>query len=305
MRPLSLLSSTACGIVIACTSPVLAATTFLPDWQNAGLNFQNNEGNYTRDETLCIEAVDKSGKKLYHKASSCPKPKIFDEHCAHDDRYISECYCPAHYQYTCVAPYRGDERVKKDGYASCDGKYIACCDGSCPSGTSKTNPGGCGGSTTNDCGDTCYYPYQPCCTPLPSESNCSCGSGSCSDGCGGTRTCCSTCYTPPPSGGGGGSSNTSSNGGGGGGGGSSSDKPNKTCHTIRESCNCSPISGSCHMGSSSYYFTVSCNCTTYTDGVQSGTHTGTPDVASGYKSMSECSSGMHSVSWNDSWQSCY
>ena len=36
----------------------------------------------------------------------------------------------------------------------------------CPSGTTETNPGGCGGSTSNGCGNkTCYYPYKACCTP--------------------------------------------------------------------------------------------------------------------------------------------
>ena len=183
MHKLSLLSATACGFVCCTFCQATAKTTFLPDWQMADLEFQ-------RDEPLCLDAVDKSGNKLYHKASSCPAPKIFDEHCAHDDRYISECYCPAHYQYNCTSPYRGDERVKKNGYASCDGLYIACCNGSCPSGTSKTNPGGCGGSTTNDCGDTCYYPYQPCCYPYPDETGCSCGSYSCSDGCGGIYKTC-------------------------------------------------------------------------------------------------------------------
>ena len=173
------------------TKPVYAAITFLPDWNNTDLEFQ-------RDEPLCIEAVDFNGDPLYHMADGCPKPKIFDEYCPHDSKYISKCYCPAHYQYNCVSPERGDERVKQDGYASCDGLYIACCDGSCPSGTSKTDPGGCGGSTTNGCGDTCYYPYQPCCYPASDETGCSCGTYTCDDGCGGSRTCCASCQDPDP-----------------------------------------------------------------------------------------------------------
>ena len=90
------------------SSPVQAATTFLPDWQQTGLNFEGNEGNFNRDEPLCIEAVDQYGNKLYHKADSCPKPKIFDEYCAHDDRYISKCYCPAHCSssFINIFPYR-------------------------------------------------------------------------------------------------------------------------------------------------------------------------------------------------------
>ena len=208
MKNLFFCSVSICALVSFDCSSANAATTFLPDWQNAGLNFENNEGNFTRDETLCVEAVDENGNKLYHKAENCPAPKIFDEYCPHDNRYISKCYCPAIYQYTCVAPYRGDERVKENGYASCDGLYIACCDGSCPANTSKTNPGGCGGSTTNECGDTCYYPYQPCCYPESDETGCSCGTYSCSDGCGGYRTCCSSCSSSSGSGGGVSSSNS-------------------------------------------------------------------------------------------------
>ncbi|MBP3345580.1 MAG: hypothetical protein J6L86_00925 [Alphaproteobacteria bacterium] len=117
------------------------------------------------------------------------------------------------------------------GYNEC-GSACRSCDTSCPSGTSTTNPGGCGGSTTNECGTkTCYYPYQSCCTPSCSdttsscscgsyyisdgcggsckrceaccspysnETGCSCGTYSCSDGCGGTRKCCSSCPDPEP-----------------------------------------------------------------------------------------------------------
>ena len=192
---LAAIAGTACVGLIPQSA---AKTTFLPDWQRNDLNFENNEGNFNRDEPLCIEAVDAFGNKLYHKADSCPAPKVFDEYCAHDDRYISECYCPEIYQYTCTSPYRGDERVKDKGYASCDGLYIHCCNETCPSGTTRTDPGGCGGSTTNDCGDTCYYPYQPCCYPASDETGCSCGSYTCDDGCGGYRNCCSACPEPEP-----------------------------------------------------------------------------------------------------------
>ena len=117
-----------------------AATTFLPDWQQSDVKFK-------RDEYLCETAVDSNGNLIYHMASGCPAPKIFDEYCAHDDRYISECYCPTYYQYDCTSPYRGDERVRENGYASCDGLFIACCDTRCPSGTSEYDPGGCGGAS--------------------------------------------------------------------------------------------------------------------------------------------------------------
>ncbi|MDY4841220.1 MAG: hypothetical protein SO314_02490, partial [Alphaproteobacteria bacterium] len=82
------------------------------------------------------------------------------------------------------------------GYNEC-GSTCRSCNSSCPSGTSTTNPGGCGGSTTNECGTrTCYYPYQSCCTPTCSDEwGCSCGTYSISNGCGGTCRRCSACCT--------------------------------------------------------------------------------------------------------------
>ena len=44
-------------------------------------------------------------------------------------------------------------------YKSCK----SCCEEACPAGTTEEDPGGCGGSTTNECGTkTCYYPYADC-----------------------------------------------------------------------------------------------------------------------------------------------
>lgn len=197
----------------ACAS---AKTVFLPDWQET--TFEKDGNDTSRDENWCITAEDKSGTRIYHKGPTCPAPKIHDTFCAHDKNYISECYCPYYYNKTCANPFIGDTRVTENGYASCDGKFIACCNDSCPSGYSKTSPGGCGGSMQNDCGHTCYAPYKPCCTPASSESGCSCGTYSCGDGCGGSRTCCSSCPTSGGSSGGGSSGSGSSSGGGGGGG---------------------------------------------------------------------------------------
>ena len=173
-------------VVIAVITNVNAATTFLPDWMETEPEFEINY-----DDPMC----DESG--LFHKASGCPQPKVFDKYCPYDSDWISECYCPSVFSQICSYPYIGDTRVtdSNSGYASCDGLWVACCNSSCPSGTSRTNPGGCGGSTYNDCGDICYYPYEECCTPASSETGCTCGTYSCSDGCGGTRTCCSSCPT--------------------------------------------------------------------------------------------------------------
>ncbi|MBQ8436502.1 MAG: hypothetical protein IJX20_02495, partial [Alphaproteobacteria bacterium] len=168
-----------------------AKTTFLPDWMGDKIHAQRMDfdGNINYDEPMCEEAG------IYHRAPSCPNPKIFDEFCPYDDDWISECYCPSIFAHTCSYPYRGDVRRTdgRTGYANCDDKWVACCNGSCPGNTSLSDPGGCGGSTTNDCGDTCYYPYEPCCVPLADETGCQYGTETCSDGCDGSRICCKAC----------------------------------------------------------------------------------------------------------------
>ena len=85
---------------------------------------------------------------------------------------------PAKNATTCLS---GDKLL----YSDCND-----CDPDCPYGTTETNPGGCGGSTTNECGDkTCYYPYEACCTDecpsytKSSSSGCTYGATSCYDSC--------------------------------------------------------------------------------------------------------------------------
>ena len=181
-----------CVMLCLVCSLVRAKTYLLPDWQDAKFDFETD---ISYDEPLCEEAVDEYGNKLYHKAVGCSSPKVFDETCPHNSAYISECYCPNIFSKKCNSPYVGDYRVtdSNSGYSSCDGYWIACCDTSCPGGTTRTDPGGCGGYTYNGCGDICYYPYEACCTPLADDTDCDYGVEDCSDGCGGTRTCCKGC----------------------------------------------------------------------------------------------------------------
>ncbi|MBQ8631305.1 MAG: hypothetical protein IJ479_06255 [Alphaproteobacteria bacterium] len=127
--------------------------------------------------------------------NSCPsgqKLKKNSGRCSYDSSYGTCCKpsgCPA-YTSTNSSSY---------GTNGTDGCEYACyytCNMNCPSGTSTSNPGGCGGSTRNGCNTkTCYYPYKACCSPLSDQNGCNCYS--CSDGCGGTRQCCGAC--PPPS----------------------------------------------------------------------------------------------------------
>ena len=126
--------------------------------------------------------------------NSCPSGQKLHAsgRCSYDNNFGTCCRpsgCPANTSLS----------YSSYGANGSDGCGYTCyytCNPNCPSGTSTSNPGGCGGSTKNGCRTkTCYYPYQSCCTPYGDESGCNCYS--CSDGCGGTRKCCGSCYTPP------------------------------------------------------------------------------------------------------------
>ena len=146
--------------------------------------------------------------------NTCPsgqKLKNTSGRCSYDSSYGTCCTpsgCPAYTSLT-------SSSYGTNGTDGCEYTCYYTCNMNCPSGTSTSNPGGCGGSTKNGCRTkTCYYPYEPCCTPSCSDttSSCSCGSYTISDGCGGTCRRCESCYTPPPSSGGdGGNFNNSDN----------------------------------------------------------------------------------------------
>ena len=162
--------------------------------------------------------------------NSCPsgqKLKKNSGRCSYDSSYGTCCRpsgCPSYTSLTYSS-------YGSNGTDGCEYTCYYTCNMNCPSGTSTSNPGGCGGSTRNGCGTkTCYYPYQSCCTPSRSESGCSCGTYSCSDGCGGTRTCCSTCSSSS----GGGSSSGSGGSSGGSSGGGSSGGGHYSCTLKRE-----------------------------------------------------------------------
>ena len=73
---------------------VNAAIRFLPDVEQQDVGVQVEHANISIDEALCKEAVDRHGKKLYHKAKGFPQGMIFDEYCPHSNEWISECYKP-------------------------------------------------------------------------------------------------------------------------------------------------------------------------------------------------------------------
>ncbi len=126
--------------------------------------------------------------------NSCPsgqKLKKNSGRCAYDSSYGTCCTpsgCPSYTSLTYSS-------YGSNGTDGCEYTCYYTCNMNCPSGTSTSNPGGCGGSTRNGCGTkTCYYPYEPCCTPsCTNETGCSCGTTTVSDGCGGTCRRCESC----------------------------------------------------------------------------------------------------------------
>ena len=213
---------------VAFSFPAQARTTFLPDFEEEPMKFVPDCEGGGEDYCLC----ERSTNPKYYLVPGfpkCTKPKIFDKTCPHSDDWITECYCPASYNQTCTSPYRGVGLI-------CDGKYEECCDTRCREGstsgcsypyvTDYTSSTGCGETCYvcrygNDCNTSCSAgeeasysggyndfnggacvtcstppPPEPECTPYEDESGCNCYS--CSDGCGGTRQCCGSCYTPDP-----------------------------------------------------------------------------------------------------------
>ena len=129
---------------------------------------------------------------------SCPsgqKLKNTSGRCSYDTSYGTCCTpsgCPSYTSLT-------SSSYGTNGTDGCEYTCYYTCNMNCPSGTSTSNPGGCGRSTRNGCNTkTCYYPYQSCCTPSCSDttSSCSCGSYTISDGCGGTCRRCESCCSP-------------------------------------------------------------------------------------------------------------
>ncbi|MBQ8631499.1 MAG: hypothetical protein IJ479_07260, partial [Alphaproteobacteria bacterium] len=128
---------------------------------------------------------------------SCPsgqKLKKNSGRCSYDSSYGTCCTpsgCPSNTSLS-------SSSYGTNGTDGCEYTCYYTCNPNCPSGTSTSNPGGCGGSTRNGCNTkTCYYPYQSCCTPSCTDttSSCSCGSYTISDGCGGTCRRCESCCT--------------------------------------------------------------------------------------------------------------
>ena len=180
----------------------LAKTTFLPDYAEGPFSGYKLNGDYN-------PKGDCDDKNSLYTTSNCTYPKavVSASQCPFLPGHYKECKCLPQFKLTsCSSPYilGGD---------SCDGKYEKCvcpssvslyypndyctqyCEGRCISKSCSPDRDETGcqygtGSTSDGCGGTRIYCKS--CSPMSSESGCSYGTYSCSDGCGGTRTCCSS-----------------------------------------------------------------------------------------------------------------
>ena len=130
-----------------------------------------------------------SGQKLKKNSGRCSYDSSYGTCCTPSD-------CPAYTSLT-------SSSYGTNGTDGCEYTCYYTCNPNCPSGTSTSNPGGCGGSTKNGCGDkTCYYPYVSCCSETcPSShpySNCDYGYTSITENECGTKKCYACRPEPGP-----------------------------------------------------------------------------------------------------------
>ena len=242
---------------ISTTGRQVASVCFITDAGNcSGQEFGNletPEGTNRPDYDTIPEQCRDAG----YTKTSCPAGQHLVNPCPSDNRYYERCDCNENLTEICTIPYYGvgpscggkyQSCQCPSSYKSCDcggavgassctinGKTTyssckACCDDTCPSGYSKSYPGGCYDTRSTGCGTTCYkskaccddtcasgysktkpsgcydtkttacgntcYKAKECCVPYASETNCPYGTTTASDGCGGTRTVCKDCsYT--------------------------------------------------------------------------------------------------------------
>ncbi len=150
---------------------------------------------------------------------------------------------------------------------TCAEKGMKDCNGTCISLAACCN---CSAS------QVCYG--GSCCTPKPNASGCLYGTYSCSDGCGGTRTCCSSCSPASDETGCKYGTYSCSNGCGG---------TRKCC----SGCNLTACSGISSKPANSYYTTKSCTDCSGTKTINSGWACNSGYTKSGSSCVKDCAAG--------------
>ena len=161
----------------------LAATWWLPDWQNN----QNSRGS-TDDGGGDIVKDDSDCMKHYNLYATCPSPKLSTGvvHPVAGMTCQKSCYCPSEYKYT-SSNCSGNYTVSG---GSCDGKYNDCV---CKSEYSQ-NSSNCNGEY-RPAGESCEGNYNRC----EMRPECTVSSMSCTYGCAGYNSCdrCTSCKSNP------------------------------------------------------------------------------------------------------------
>ena len=135
----------------------------------------------------------------------CPNGYSLDRGiCNEASSYKTECGTPCYKIISNIcssgsleAPEENENQKNKIvAYTNCQKPCFKSFSDVCPNGYSKisASSGKCYDTANTDFGTVCRKEIK-CCTPLSSERNCTYGEQSCSDGCGGTRTCCKS--APP------------------------------------------------------------------------------------------------------------
>ena len=215
------------------------------------------------NDAWCIDNQKRCDWEGYLKTSKdCNEVQIPHNYCPYDRTYFEKCICDPTL-ISCPSPLQGVGR-------ECNGKYRSC---KCPDNFQSCECGPASGAiacTWN--GRTTYSGCKACCTPYSDETGCSCGTYSCSDGCGGSRQCCSSCPSTSSSSGSSGSSSS--------GGNSSEYGCNKE---IEKNCK-----GECRKYPSDSAFRVYCRCDRFQNCPNDNAFLGTNDHLIGqYKTSSE------------------
>ena len=156
----------------------------------------------------------------YTQTGACNSVQVINKKCPYDPTYFDKCVCRSDLV-SCPTPLQGVG-------TACGGKYKSC---KCPSKYKSCDCGkAAGASSCTWNGVTKYSSCKACCTPYRDEISCSCGTYSCSDGCGGYRKCCKSCS----------SSSSSSSSGSSGSSSSGSSSSSSSSSSSGSSCRKSP-----------------------------------------------------------------
>ena len=149
------------------------------------------DGKYEKCERDDDRACKEEG---YPLTGSCPTLQVPNRRCPYDSNYYDKCVCQSgliscpspqigvgpscggkYQSCQCPSNYKSCDCGPAVGASSCtiNGKTTysdckACCDDTCPSGYSKSYPGGCYDTSRTDCGNTCYKAKDCCDDTCPS-----------------------------------------------------------------------------------------------------------------------------------------